>query len=439
MNQGNRNLLIVLGVVVVVILGAVFALRLLGPGDLDVEGEGATDSRAVFRGSDDSVGEGASLSPVDEATRSAAHRMLEQMGAAMVAGEGEKAMSHWDVAGMLAVAEQRGMCDPIPSKVRRLLITQFPVRQAARLNQTGWIEGWHEVQLRRVERTERDNLLIVHARCRNHNLGSTVWMKFWLRRSGSTWRMYDYQELSMGVRISTMTGVGLKMAKAGQTQEARSLQQLITAMTQFRQDPEQVVSTLEGLASQPVPAGFESLKWMMVAAVRLDQDDFDGSLDAVKRSREASSEMLATYSIEAGALNGLGRYDEAIEVANRFIELLGPDADCLYEIGFAKLKQGDAEAAKQAFTDGLADNLVSGSNFLGLVLLTPDMPDEQIKSALKAAPDLTTLLAGAEWVVDDLEARPSLLRIVEVADQIKPNDELIAEMKELYAGEPEPF
>src|SRR5215510_2313602 len=101
-------------------------------------------------------------------------------------------------------------------------------------------------------------------------------------------------------------------------------------------DPDRAVALLEAVA---VP-GASARIWHQLAMARSDQRDFEGSLAAARRARDAGSVEAKTYLLLAQLASGVGEPDEAAASLRSLTEAHFVDVE---DVGTALLPLADAD------------------------------------------------------------------------------------------------
>jgi TolA-binding protein len=88
--------------------------------------------------------------------------------------------------------------------------------------------------------------------------------------------------------------------------------------------------------------------WYLLGQVRLSQKDAEGAREAFRSTIEADERYIAPYLDLAGLELGEQRFEEAVKLTDRLMELSPQDSQVLFFDGLAKYSVGDIEAAEKS-------------------------------------------------------------------------------------------
>lgn len=99
----------------------------------------------------------------------------------------------------------------------------------------------------------------------------------------------------------------------------------------------------DGLDQEPLDEGR-----LLLAQIRLDDDDPDESLELLEEVSEAMHEHPAFLSTQGAVMMALGRHGDAVHALERAVEQVPEDADLHYQLGLTREAAGDAKGASAA-------------------------------------------------------------------------------------------
>jgi len=214
--------------------------------------------------------------------------------------------------------------------------------------------------------------------------GDSVKIRWWLKKRDGSWRIYDLEELSTGMRLSDTSALLFISTSASPQRRAEfkrwflQFQTLSSAV--LAEDLAAAERALANLDSDSplLPQRLRAVCWLLRATVYNASDRYTEALLFCARAAAVDADMPLLHLCRAVAYNGLDRYDEANRSAERYLEQLGDDAEGYLQLGVALtgLKRNDEAAA--AFRQGLDDDPNSVPNLIGLVDVLPPGKEAEI-------------------------------------------------------------
>ncbi len=194
--------------------------------------------------------------------------------------------------------------------------------------------------------------------------------RYWLVCRDERWRLFDIQSLGVPLRLTDGMSLGIQAAQQGDFRAGDMKQQwerigrLDHAVAIG--DTELVRSLLAEGEPKNVAPQFRGLFWYFSACYAVGDERYQDALDDCNRAKRQYEDLPILALIRAAAWNGLTEYSRARDEAQRFLDLLGGDADGYAQLGLALTGLQDTEGAKNAFFKGLADNPDSVENLYHL-------------------------------------------------------------------------
>ncbi|MBW2454604.1 MAG: hypothetical protein JRI68_08840, partial [Deltaproteobacteria bacterium] len=196
------------------------------------------------------------------------HALLDSLGKALAAGDGKRAAELYDYELMLAAADQQGL---VPSKfrLRRAKMARHMRKdQATKLAETGKLQAWVSHRIVRLRYLEGREEAVVYARHVDAD-GVVTKMRWWVIKRKGAWRVYDSEDLSMNLRLSTAAGMGLAAAEEEATW-GPSLRTVYEALQLFvAEDFQGAHDKLLGLEGVGFPPPLEGLRLFMLGSCQV--------------------------------------------------------------------------------------------------------------------------------------------------------------------------
>lgn len=294
-----------------------------------------------------------------------------------VRDEGGEVSDFVDVAAMGRNMEKLGLID---TSVRLRLESPRSRRQIAQRVFASPEAHWHTHEIRQTitlasgesasgARVPKEVIAMVIHR---HVEDGRRLMRWWLIRSElGSWRVYDFEYINDGIRYSQHLALALMADKSKEPwleHAARLNRDLVPALSAM--DLEAARRAVEQIDASLLPAIWRRQFLNYKATLELSEMNFEGSLATARSAREVDpglGETMTSLTLEMTALRLLDRYEESIAVAQKGIDLFGPDEDVLSGIGEAHLKLDKPEAAAKAFRAGLVANADCADCLEGLI------------------------------------------------------------------------
>ncbi len=285
---------------------------------------------------------------------------------------------------------------------------------------------WKSFEILRLQPAEHPDELIAYVRSRDGD-GFDARTRLWLRRSGDEWKFFDSEDLDTCLRLSNLyallAGSGLSRSPAPWVSRVEELMSSIGAILD---QPEDVLARLQALASNKFPPAFEAIRLMGVASCHIMLDDFVSAGHALTASQALNPDAPILDYMRAKIDNRLGRHEPALRSAQRYIDLLGSDADVQIEVGLALLGLERADDAADAFRRGLNERPGDLDCLLGLARSLPDDRTAEIGERLAACAEPAASFESLAPLLLDEGLAAALESLCDTYEQIAPRDFAVA-------------
>lgn len=237
---------------------------------------------------------------------------------------------------------------------------------------------WTETEIRSVKKLQGNEAVVI-ARHRAAN-GIIFKMRWWVSKQTGAWRVFDYEDLDAGMRVTTLVGsIGqLGVAKAaGVAAAVQAVQQAAVATVERNPDAaERHLRRTDGVA---MPRELEAMRSMVQGLIHLQRNLPKEALAAFDAAQGFNPDMPILKLLKASACNDLGQHAEALHHLEAYQALLGDDANTCVELGQALHGLQRIAEAQAAYRKALDYDAKNADAFLGLMrALGPDDPHEEL-------------------------------------------------------------
>ena len=296
---------------------------------------------------------------------------LEAFNTAAKTGDGKALLNAFDLDRMMQVLQERGAIARASQADRRDFLAG--VRRG--LERAG--PGWNRVSYQRLEprllRPLAPDDVIVYAKQTSGDFSTR--MRWWLKRRGVAWRIYDYEELDSGSRYTALIDQTIRdtldhkpwVTRATALAEATTL---VNSGSYWK-----AAEKLQTLDTVEFPPAFDAVRRTIKASCFVNTGRPKDALvecDAVTRE---SPDFPVALVLQARAHLGLKDYAQALADVEKHQAILGPDATASSLAGQALEHAGDKPKALAWFRRGVQENPDNAECQLG-VLRTTDQQDE---------------------------------------------------------------
>ncbi len=293
--------------------------------------------------------------------------LFDNLGAAFLAADRERIIGHFDTDRLMDELAKLAPGQIGTGKQRRDFAKGFRQGMANSLVQQAQILRWNTSKIRNVKKLSNTEAVVIVRH--EHPDGVTLKFRWWVTRRSGTWKIYDLEDLDMGLRLST-TGASLVNQGLGR------LNQLAPASTALReallavaaqQDFDTAERKLKEVAGLNLPREMESLRLLVQGMVHLGRGRYQAAYDSLEQAGQQQPDMPILDLLKGQALNKLGKWDKALKHLEAYRDLLGDDAMICQELGLSlRGVRRFPEAAKQ-YRKSLDFNPKDGDVFLGFL------------------------------------------------------------------------
>lgn len=255
--------------------------------------------------------------------------------------------------------------------------------------------------------------------------GDGTKMRWWVVRSGGRWKIYDFEDLEMGMRSSiTMASVvdasgpqGV-LPRQSEAIAAVNTATSLLASQQYDQAEQQILPTLDVL----LPKEYAAWRLAQLAIIQTSRGEWGKALDFADRAAVVNPEMPLLPMLRAQILNGFERFEEAAQEARKYIALLGGDDHGSFLLGTALAGMGQKQEAAEAFREGLGNYSDSVDNLVGLAGVLPADALEEVADRFAQFEHPAARLAELAGQLVAEQNSPALAAVLKRNRELSPRD-----------------
>ncbi|GHC48641.1 hypothetical protein [Roseibacillus persicicus] len=223
--------------------------------------------------------------------------------------------------------------------------------------------AYDKFKVLRIEKLEAGQR-IVYVRLYDNELNVTTPMRWWLVKEEDIYRAYDFEDLSVGLRTTSIMTAALIANMGDKVPEwfPAVMAVVVPMQTLDMGDPDSWVKLekpIFALAETELPDDFRNFASVMKVAVFQVKGEVQGALEELAAARQEGFDCPMWHYLKGSVLSADENYDEAIEEFASHAKLFGWDSDVLEMVSDCYYELGDMEHAREAALRGLKDNPLS--------------------------------------------------------------------------------
>ncbi len=203
----------------------------------------------------------------------------------------------------------------------------------------------------------------------------SVKMRWWMCKDAGRWKVWDFEMLEEGNRLTSNMDAAMAAAVAGGAQ-AQTITQAATGIRNADDcvrkgdyaSAEKTLKTLDGMTLAPFLIATRQYSW---AALHLRQARYSDVIKDCDSIVPTGQDIPGIFELRATAENKLGRYDAALASTEKWEAALGPDRELYYERGFALTHLHRPAEAAVAFGKSLDEDPDSAGSLAELSQVLP--------------------------------------------------------------------
>ena len=215
--------------------------------------------------------------------------------------------------------------------------------------------------------------------------GTVSRSRLWLRKSTEGWRIYDFEDLRLGIRASALMATTFSDVGSMGAKGLKDLEAIQQAMNAMKMDDMEALGRHLGRIRIDLTSGpIRVVCRVMQARCHMGNSRWQEALDTLALDPGLMEPMPLTHLMRAQAMNWLGRHADALIEANRYNEAVGSDSNSSLEVGLAQAALGKPDEAVKAFRSVLADAPDCVEALVGLAKALPANRKGEISGHFRA-------------------------------------------------------
>ncbi|MBI1918539.1 MAG: tetratricopeptide repeat protein [Planctomycetes bacterium] len=292
---------------------------------------------------------------------------FDSLGAALRARNGTNIVDHFD---MDRLADELIAMDFFPALIRRdrhSFVSGLRLGMVRAMRQEAFLLEWADVEVRGVKRLSDDEaVLIVRHRDKEGNFQKIRW---WLIRRTGSWKVYDLEDLDVGLRISTAVASFADLGMENLAGAANTMKHVRDALLAIatQQDADAAERHLRQAEGGRLPPKLDSLRHLIRGMIGVHRNAFQDALKAFDQAHRCHPDMPILDLLRGLAHNRLGEWAKGLEYLEAYHRLLGDDPNVCCEMGLSLRGVKRFAEAAQSYRKALDMNPKDADALLGLL------------------------------------------------------------------------
>jgi predicted Zn-dependent protease len=276
---------------------------------------------------------------------------------------------------------------------------------------------WQRHEVRNIrKRADDDLVVVVRHRCKE---GVVLKMRWWLTARAGAWKVYDMEDLDLGLRASSTIGLLTQQvfrpggrpnqASLARVQQlSRDSQAIFEAVHALGEDnPELAEQKLQSVAGTELPDWLDAVRLMARGALYLHRGKAKEALGELDRARQKRADMSILDKLCGAAYTHLGEWAKGLDYLDRYRSLVGDDPFLCQTRGTALRGLSRFKEAAACYRKALDEHPTDADSFLGLLNALADTdPREDVPERFaRLDRRRDTFVACAADCVDNRDAR----------------------------------
>lgn len=361
--------------------------------------------------------EGSADRRADSTTTAAIADVLHRLGKAGTDCDSTAGLALFDLESMSdLVLANAGMANANKSQREGFVSGLRSSAQSGWFSRTAATFMWARVKLPRVDVSGDGTFAVAYARLEHAEPGVISKFRFWLLKGEKGWRVYDWENLNMSIRMTRMAGT-LMATQSGFVVPAwtRHTHKLAEIRYQIELgEYEGARAALRQLDRVTFPSEINSVLQYYNGMLEMYEERHAKALEYFDAALRNKPEFADARYGRGLSLNGPGRHEEAVVEFKWYIDTLGSDPLALGDYASSLTHLDRHEEAKELYRASYRDT-PSALAVIGVAICEPGNDFSELAPMFAALPDPATdypVIADSLWNEYEL---PGALKVVNEA------------------------
>lgn len=282
--------------------------------------------------------------------------LFDDLGAALRARDANRIVGHFDPDRMFDELLGQGLLPPRFRNERAGFVSGIQIGLRTSMLKQAPLLDWTAFEVRSIKNLADDEIVVI-ARHRDQDRHSLK-MRWWLKWRGNAWRIYDFEDLDMGVRASTLMGSVVAMQDGeirALAQAVQTLQEALLAIA-VQQDANTAEKKLKQVARARFPPALDALRQLAQALVHIARGENEEALKSLDLAGQLQPDMPALDMMKGTVYNQLSQWEQAVTHLQTYQKLLGDDANLCFQLGLAQHNLKRYAEARENYRKSLDDD-----------------------------------------------------------------------------------
>jgi len=258
--------------------------------------------------------------------------------------------------------------------------------------------------------------------------GSRSKERYWFLR-GIDWRVCDFEELETAVRWSTSAAAAADHPDALQSGRSTmaDFQKLVTAVCEG--EPDKARPLLLKVRSSPAGALFSDVTDVLEVNLLVQEEKSEEALSAAERIIKRRPDIPGAHSQRAIILADLGRHEESITAAQKYLDILGDDPATLNLIASSHLALKQPDKARDCALRVLAETPPDEEALVYFGRTARPEDAAKLEELLRKSDNAEGCIQS---IASDLQSAPgsaAFAVLMAVAEKVAPESDVTASLK----------
>lgn len=317
--------------------------------------------------------EEAATKPADDATLRELNSLFVQLGHAGRNNDSVEGVKLFDMNAMLSVLQAASGLKFNVMEQRNAFITEMKSGAGQWFTSPISPFRWQRATIRKASLSESGNMAIVFMRLELDDEGSIGKWRFWLTRTAEGWRVFDWENLNLGIRTTRQVAALLPNDMPGSDRWIFGISFLNRGWALVEQgDYDRAFHSLSAAGRNRLPSELEATRRALLGVCLVNQGQPERALEDIDAALALRPDFADARFTRGLANLGLERYEDALKDFRAYLEMLGSDPVGWVQVGHCLTWLNRHEDALKAYISGVED-LPTPDGIIGLaVCLPPD-------------------------------------------------------------------